>query len=463
MPRNRRARRALTLALTLTLAPTFARAQRSVTAADVASEAARTSADVRARDRDLSAAAAGVDQALAAYFPRLTVGASYNRLSDLGPFVLGSIVVAPGQPVGPVSRDATFVNVPLTIPALSNSTQLSATLAVPLSDYLLRLPQQHRAAERTRDAAAETIESARRRAALDGTLAYYQWVRAIRQHDIATRTLTQAQEHLADAQHMMEAGALARVDVLRAETAVANAELLVTRAASMRDASLERVRAVMHLDESAALTPGGDVEGDVGDPALPPTVTAMVDEAMASRPELRALRAQRGALDAQASAARAAWLPTVTAVGQILSANPNPRVFPAHDQFDTTWSVGASLTWSPNDLALGGASSRGLSARAESVEAQVGALRDALRGDLAAASTQLRETTAALRSTGRAVESAEEGWRVRNALFRSGRATTAELTDAEAELLRARLEHENVKVDRRVAVARVLWLLGRAR
>jgi outer membrane protein len=152
----------------------------------------------------------------------------------------------------------------------------------------------------------------------------------------------------------------------------------------------------------------------------------------------------------------------VSATGQAIYANPNPRVFPPHDTFDGTWAVGITLSYSPNDLANGSASARGLDARAASIDAQAASLRDALRADLSAAAGALRENVVAMETTARALESAEEAYRVRRELFRAGRATTAEITDAETDLLRARIESANAVVDRRVARARIEYLLGRA-
>ncbi len=456
-----RALRGAALFVGLVAAPALASAQ-ALTADAVAERAVRTSPDVRARDLDLGAAAAGVDQALVAFFPRLSVGASYTRLSDLGTFLLGNIVVAPGQPLGPVSPNAPLLNVPLSIPSLSNSTQLAATLVVPLSDYLLRLPQAMTAAERTRDGARFTLDAARRRAALEARLAFYQWVRARMQSEVARSTLAQTREHRDDAQRLQAAGALARVDVLRAETQVANAELLVARADALREASEERVRTAMHLADATPLGEVEEITESGADPTLPATLAAMVDEAVAQRPELRALAAQRDGFAAQARATRATYLPVLSATAQALYADPNPRIFPPRDQFDGTWSLGVALSYSPNDTASGAAGARGLEARAASVDAQAASLRDALRTDLATAAGALRESVAAAQSTARGLESAEEAHRVRRELFRAGRATTAELTDAETDLLRARIERTNAVVDRRVARARIEYLLGRA-
>src|SRR5690348_5395816 len=74
-----------------------------LTAELVASRAVATSFDVRARRAEVLEAAAGVDRALAAYLPRLSLGARYTRLSDAKPSAAGSILLAPNAPAGPVA------------------------------------------------------------------------------------------------------------------------------------------------------------------------------------------------------------------------------------------------------------------------------------------------------------------------------------------------------------------------
>ena len=50
---------------------------------------------------------------------------------------------------------------------------------------------------------------------------------------------------------------------------------------------------------------------------------------------------------------------------------------------------------------------------------------------------------------------------MRRELFRNGRATSVELTDAETELVRASLDVVNARVELRVARARLLHATGR--
>ena len=57
--------------------------------------------------------------------------------------------------------------------------------------------------------------------------------------------------------------------------------------------------------------------------------------------------------------------------------------------------------------------------------------------------------------------SAEESYRVRRELFRAGRATSVELTDAETDLMRSRLDALNARMDARVAKVNLEHALGR--
>jgi outer membrane protein TolC len=111
----------------------------------------------------------------------------------------------------------------------------------------------------------------------------------------------------------------------------------------------------------------------------------------------------------------------------------------------------------PTALAAGGIAE----ARAAQTEAQRNALRDGLRAEVMQAQNALREAQVALQTTARALVAAEESYRVRRELFKNGRATNLEVTDAENNLLRARYESINARVDLRIALVNLEHALGR--
>ena len=432
-----------------------------LTSVVVATRAEATSYDVLSKKEDLEAAAAQVDQALVAYFPRLTATGRYMRLSPIDPPSFGNSVIAPGVGPGPIPPGTPLVNVPFTFPVLLNQTILQANLNVPLSDYLLRIPQAYAAATKNQKAATFAESAARLKAATDAKVIYYTWVRAKLQEVVAEQALLQAKAHLVDAQHAFDAGTVSKADVLRVESQVAASKLLVERAKSMAEITETQIRVAMHDTAPLAYEVGESVDLEIPKAQGAENLTALWAEAGGTRLEIKALEQTSEALREQAKVARAGNYPKVDVFGDIIHANPNQRIFPLQDQFRTTWDVGVQLTYSPNDIALAGASNRNLTARAASLTAQKQALEDGIRVEVTQTRNALREAQAAVESTAQGLVAAEESYRVRRSLFRNGRATGVELTDAETDLTRSRLESINARVDVRIALVRLEHALGR--
>lgn len=435
--------------------------QRGLTADQVASRAGATSFDVRARHAELEAAAAAVDTALIAYFPKLTLVGRYARLSHFEDQVIGNVVAAPTTPLGPVPPGAPLVNVPISFSSIMNQTLFQATLNVPLSDYLLRISQSYAAASHSERAAELNEQAAKLKAALDGRTVYYSWARARLQAFVARRALEQANTHLVDVKHVYESGAGSKADVLRVEAQVANTELLVQRADSLGRVMEQTLRTAMHDSAPREYALGEDLGatlpamGEKSDP------DALYAEALRYRLEVRALNETLGSFKEQAKAVRAGYFPRLDAFGDVSYANPTLRIFPPKEEFRASWSAGLQITWIVNEIGTSAAQGRSLDARGALIEAQKGALADALRMEVVQTHRALLDAEFAIKTAARALSAAEESYRVRRELFQNGRATSTELTDAETELTRAELEVINARVDLRIARARLLHASGR--
>ena len=88
-------------------------------------------------------------------------------------------------------------------------------------------------------------------------------------------------------------------------------------------------------------------------------------------------------------------------------------------------------------------------------------MKDTLRDEISAAVVATQEATAEAESADRGLAAAEESYRVRRELFELGRATQVELVDAETDVLRARLEMIQARVDARVARVQLEHAVGR--
>jgi len=446
----------------LASAPTVgARAETKLTADDVARRAQATSYEVRARADERAAAEAAVDQAMAAYLPRLSGVARYTRLSEIPTTSLGMLVVAPGAQPGSTPDPSRMIAVPLEFPTLTNQYLAQATVQVPLSDYVLRLPQARAAASGNAEAAASSERAARLRVATEARVAYYLWLRARMQVQIAEQAVEQARGHLEDVRHAAEAETASTADVLRVESQAASAELLLTRARNLVVVSETQLRTLMHDPSTEPYASAEDLTAAVAGTPEAQAAALLWSEAASQRLELRALDESAGAYRQQAQVALASGLPRLDAVGNAAWADPNPRIFPQDDRFRGTWDASVQLSWAPTDLPAAQAARRAAQAHAAQLDDQRAALLDGIKVEVTQSAQALAEARVAIETARRGQRAAEESCRIRRILFQNGRATSVELTDAETELTRARMELVGAQIDLRVAHARLVHALGR--
>jgi outer membrane protein TolC len=391
-----------------------------LTADQAAARALAHSPAASARREDVAIAASELSGTRLQFLPRLSLSGRYTRLSPTG------------------DTDIEGLPVPVTLPgALEDQWSFAAQVAVPLSDYVLRLGHAV-AARRHSVRSAEWMSAAeKRQAAAEARLAYYDLARASLGILVAERARTQAEQHRTLAQQRMAASSATRADLLLAEARVAEAEQLVTRAGLDRRLAERRLRVLMGDTASAPLGIGEDVLA-----SLPPESAAaeqrLIAAALASRPELRALGEGDRAIQAQSRLERARFLPRFDLVGTLARDNPNARAFPQSERFDTVWDVSAVLSWDLDEVPRAREKRRELDARRRRLGDERRQLTD---GVVLEVTRALQEVTAAeklIATSSTGLAAAEEGHRVRLRLFEVGSASSTELGDAETDLTRAR-------------------------
>lgn len=435
-----------------------------LTADGVAKRAMQNSRELEARAAALDAADAQLNAARFGFIPRLSGGVSYTRLSNITPPTLGlgdqgRFLVTTG-PAGPLGDRPVFAAGDISFPVFLDNYALRAGLVVPISDYLLRTVQQVQGASEQRRAAQLDSRIARLKAANDGRLAYFAWVRARGQQVVAQQTLEQSRSRAEDIKRAFGVGSGSRADVLRAESLVEQARLLLARTDNLAGLTEQQLRLAMRSPDAEPL---GIAATDF-DTLAPVEGTAdfesLVARAAQGRLELQSLDATRLALEAQRKTNWATLAPRLDATGSVLYANPNQRYVPNDGQWHFTWDVGVALSWQPTDLPAGLAQLSAAEARVRQTQAQLHAIEEALRVEVKQAVLSLQETAVALESTRKAQASAEEGYRVRQELFTNGRSTAVEVIDAETELTRSRLEALNAQIDARIARVRFDHAVG---
>ncbi len=437
-----------------------------LTADQAGARAAQTSWMAKASMEALHSAAARVDGAWSAFLPRLSVLGKYTRLSDFTPppVSLGSgSLVGTSAPAGLIPGGTPLyssgpLNFSFPFFVLDNWL-LQANITIPISDYFLRTNQAYSAATHSQEAAQWDVVTARAGSEANGRLAYYAWLDARGAVIVAVEALNDQKTHLRDARNQFAAGNASKADVLRAETATAAADLALEHAKNLRDLSEKQLRTAMHAPDDEALLPGEDLDAPL--PPVQGNLSQMNSEAMTARPEIRSADANAAAAEQQVRALKAGNWPVLSAFGDGILGNPNPRYIPPTNQWNTTWDVGAQVTWSPNDAILAGSNVKDVEARVAAIEANKNATRDNISVEVTEALEAVHEADFAIDSSTRELASAEEAHRVARELFNNGRGTSTTLADAESELTRARLDLLNAHVSARTARIRLEHALGR--
>jgi outer membrane protein TolC len=446
-----------------------------------AREAIAVSPAVRAREADLMEAEGQTDQTMVQFFPRLTLTASYTRLSDVeqgtlggGGAILGSLNEGPVT-VGPCPNDPTIQcvidsgGVPVQaqafgfeFPTILNQFSFTANLTVPISDYFLRSVQAYAASEHNETALRLQTEAARLNVGTEARLAVLGWVLARGQTLVTQSAVDQAKSQLADAKATFQVGSISQADVMRIEALLAGAELNAAEAATREIVARERLRTILRAPPEREFLIGVDVFKDPGLPKLA-TSEALVQEAVRNRLELQANAEARKASEEVESVTNSGYWPRLDGFADAYLQNPNARIIPAREEFDFTWDVGVRLTWTVNDTFSTLGSSKQARARTARIDAQRESLIDAIRMEVVQAHADVLQAGPSIEAARRGVTAAEETLRVTRKLFAFGKSTGTAIADAENSLTIARLRALTAFVNLNAAIVRLDHALGRDR
>lgn len=445
-----------------------------LTADRVASRTLASAATVRAQQAELEAAEARIRETTARFFPRLTLGASYTRLSPVeaalgsgalagaansGPLGVGPCPSGTGQCVLDSAGEQAFAQA-FSIESLENQYSVFATLSVPISDYVLTLSRAIAASKANRSAARFSLAAEKLHVQAEARSIYYAWLRALGQVEAVETSMAQAKARLEDARAAYEVGTISKADLLRLEALVATTELLLQQAETARDLAVEQLRITMKDPPTTSYQVGEDVS-QLPQAGNRESLAALVNQALQRRLELRALSERSRSFREVAGASRMARWPRLDAVAEATHANPNPRYFPPAEEWHTTWSAGVTLSFTVGDAFINDASAAQTNAGARAIDAQREALVDGIRREVTAAYLEHERAMTAIGVSGRQLAFLEEAYRVASDLYQVGRSTTTELIEAQAELFRARLSALDARIQERLSRARLQHAAGR--
>jgi outer membrane protein TolC len=388
-------------------------------------EALARNPDARLARQRVVAAQAGLDQANAAFWPNLQFQSSYTR-TDNPMRVFGSIL---NQRAYSSSLD--FNDVPDT-----DNLNVKGLITVPL--YAGGRNAANRAAARASTAAAREEGAAVRNALeFEVARAFYTVLKARQFIQAAEAAVRGFEKSLGIAEQRLTAGALLRSDVLDIQVRLAQAREDMVRARNGHALAERVLRNLIGIEEGAF---------EVADTA--PEVSIPESRDLSARSELAAAQYRERAAAERVRAAKAGYLPRVSAFGS-LDYDHGWKF----DRGGESYTGGALVEWDIWDGRLTRARGREATAGLDSAREETRKLRLALDLELERARLDLGSANERLRATDQVVAQALESAELTQARFEQGMALSTQLIDAETALVSARVRRAEAESDRRIAIA----------
>ena len=387
---------------------------------------------------DLETARARADSAYTVYAPYVSVAGSYSRLSK---------------------EDLPELQPGFTFPQfLDNySLQISAQFAV--SDYLLTRPALYKIGTEGMRFQEAQLDAARERVAMQAASLALQWTAAKESLSVAESGSKTLQAGVEDIERLREAGLATRSDALAIKAQQAAVATSVIRARGV-------VRMLaLQLGQLIGLEPGqGLPELDLKLSDRPrnqsPVFTDALNKAIAQRPELRALRKARDLQSYAVDRYFGELFPKLGLTGAVDTANPNQRIFPLVEEYNMTWAVQATLTWSPNDFVVQRSLYKEAQEQLKGLDADLKGLRQAIELELASVLSDLETARELCTATSQEQNAAEAALRDQETLFKVGETTSLQLLEREQANREAALSHIDAMVQLTLAEIRLEKSLG---
>lgn len=415
-------------------AMTYGQTARTLSLADAVSEGLKNSHTLHAAQSSVDAAKAGAALSKTTLLPTLTAGGTYTRLSDV-----------PGFEIALPTGQAITINDPIL-----NSYGLKATVEQPLFTGG-RLQNAARAQEQIADAARADYATNRRELVFQIQQAYWQLYKANEFKAVVDDNAKTVDAHLKDVQNMKEQGIVTNAEVLAVEVQLSNVQLLQVDAANnVRLATVALCNLIgWPLDSELRITTqlSNDIPAAIDGDA--------VASAQKQREEIQALEHKIQAAKAGIKAAQGGWLPQVRAFANLYYSRPNPRIFPARDEFDDTWDLGIGAAWTLWNWGGTAQSVKQAKAQTQQAEAALEALKDGIAVEVTSDQLAIRQAQEKIRVAEAGARFADENFRTVREKFKNGLAPNSDLLDAEDNLLKARWSETQARVDFAVAQARL--------
>jgi outer membrane protein TolC len=278
---------------------------------------------------------------------------------------------------------------------------------------------------------------------------------------VLEESAVRAEAQLTDARQRFDVGLIPPNEVTSLEAQRSRERAQLIEAQNLRESALIELRRLIGAPDDTIIELADPLDAASAGAPASAAAAQLVEQALQSRPERKALTFRLGAAEARRDAAGTGTKPTVALAGGYDFSNPNPKIFPRNGIWQDSFDVGVTVNWNFLDFGRTKAQVTEAAAAIAATRARMAELDSLVSADVRQRMLDLDSTQAMVRAASDAVKSAAEARRVVNDRYANGVATATDVLVAQVALLENELTRMRALAGVRLAEARLERALGR--
>jgi outer membrane protein len=306
------------------------------------------------------------------------------------------------------------------------------------------------------DSAKIQLERARLDIVLSVKQTYLIIVQTEKIREVAAQSVRQLQENLKVAENFYRVGLSPKIDVLDAETRLADAELQLIRATNDVAVAKANFNTVLRQPVDTLV----EVEDILSTARYEKSYEQSQETALKYRPEVREAETQVSSAEQQITFAKSGYYPTISFAANYYRLGDTPAVDGSKFTEQETWDVGAVATWTLFEWGKTRYAVFQQEARLRQAKEALEKVKDSVRLDVKNGYLTLQAAYDAIAVARKAVLSAEENFRISTERYKEQVATATEVLDAQTRLTQAKSNYTNTIAIFNVQRARLIRAMG---
>ncbi len=285
----------------------------------------------------------------------------------------------------------------------------------------------------------------------DTTVGYYNLLAATNARDLSRDSVNRLEEHLKNVQAQYDVGVVAKVDVLRSEVELTNAQQTLIKAQNTVDLAEANLNNIICLPQDTTLQPKEELTYE----AYPAELNDCIAYALEHRTDLQQVEKQVEIAKANVKIAKAGHLPQVAATAANAWSDGH---WPADD--NRNWVVGFDITMNVFDTGVTLSQINGARADLKAAEETYKQAQDTIQLDVRNNYYNLREAEKRIHTTQVAVAKAEEDYSIAVVRYQAGVGTNTDVLDAQVALTQAKNNFNTALYDYNTSKSGLITAMG---